>query len=123
MELDERKEFLVDTGTTRFFSPTFMVIAAKACRRRSRLYPGERMLYRNLQRHEYANNLGFSKALRVSGNKFPQGAFGGRSYIPMSQFGRSHFEKISTDRGIEFGDAIQLKCEEIAQIIMQGKKI
>ncbi|SDY78098.1 hypothetical protein SAMN05444004_103122 [Jannaschia faecimaris] len=121
LEIDELDEFLVDTGRTRFFTPTFMMIAAKACRRRSRLYPREKMLYQGLGRHEYANNLGFSRALKIAGNKFPQGAFGGRSYIPMSRFGRDHIAKISTDHGIEFGDAIQIKCEDVAQIISQGK--
>ena len=98
-----------------------MIFLAKVCRCRNRKHDGELLRYTGLDRHGYANNLGFSEALNLEGRPFPQGAFGGRNYIPMSALFRDELEIEASNIDGALGDAIQGKCEEIAQIVSQGR--
>lgn len=109
------------TSNVGFFTPTALVMLAKLCRKRARQFENERIVYTGLNLHPYANNLGFSDALNLEGRPYPQGAFGGKSYIPISIMVRDDLEERAAAEGIEFGDAIQQRCNDIAQIVEQGK--
>ncbi|MDE4133700.1 hypothetical protein PXK00_11285 [Phaeobacter sp. QD34_3] len=111
----------IDTSPVRFFTPTALVALAKVCNRRGRSNSSEKIVYHGLNRHDYANNLGFSDALNLKGKPYPQGAFGGETYIPMSAMIREELRVRSEEMGFEIGDAIQERCEDIAKIVSQGK--
>ncbi len=118
--LDKCSELTFDTGSERFLSPTALVFLAKICRCRSRRFgQDERIFYRGLENHQYANNLGFSEALRISGNPFPQKAYGGKNYFPMSALWRKDLEITAASEAIELGDAIQIVCEGISKVVSQ----
>lgn len=109
------------TGHVRFFTPTSMIFLAKTCRKRSRKHKTEDISYLGLNRHGYANNLGFSDALSLKGKPYPQGAFGGETYIPMSAFRRDELEETAMKIDGALGDAIQEKCEDIARVVSQRR--
>lgn len=109
------------TGHVGFFSPTSMIFLAKTCRTRARKHDDEEVCYYGLKSHDYANNLGFSDALNLEGKPFPQGAFGGKNYLPISGMRLSNLEDLALDQGVEVGDAIQLECNEIAKVVSQRK--
>lgn len=118
---EQSEKFRIDTRPVRFFTPTAMVFLAKVCRQRARKHSEEKVAYTGLAEHDYANNLGFSDALNLKGRPYPQGAFGGQTYIPMSVMTREALEDRACDMGLALGDAIQERCEDIAQIVSQGK--
>ena len=72
------------------------------------------MVFFGLEKHKYANNLGFSAALRLKGDPYPQGAYGGQSYTPMSAMTRHDLKLMELADNIALGDAIQIKCNDIA---------
>ncbi|APG47673.1 hypothetical protein [Phaeobacter porticola] len=115
------ENFRIDTRPVRFFTPTAMIFLAKVCRQRARKHSDEKVLYTGLAGHDYANNLGFSDALSLKGRPYPKGAFGGQTYIPMSVMTREALEDRAVDMDFALGDAIQERCEDIAQIVSQGK--
>lgn len=119
--ISEADEFRINTRPVRFFTPTAMVFLAKSCRQRARKYPNENVMVFGLKNHAYANNLGFSDALNLRGRPFPQGAFGGGTYIPISIMTRRALVERAGILEKEVGDAIQERCEDIAQIVSQGK--
>lgn len=114
-------ELRFKTGHVSFFTPTSMTMIAKTCRSRSRCYSKEKLLYSGLDKHGYANNMGFSEALNIKGNPYPQGAYGGQNYYPISAMRRDELEGLAEQRSIAIGDAIQIRCEEIAKVVSQKR--
>jgi len=109
------------TSHVRHFTPTSMLFLAKICRERSRKFTNEQIAYVGLQNHTYANNLGFSDALDLEGRPFPQRAYGGSTYIPLSFLLKAQLEETSLLHGIEIGDAIQLRAEDISEVVSQRR--
>lgn len=120
-EAPECKKVIIDTGLERFLTPTALIFIAKVCRERRRRYPEERVFYRGLREHKYANNLGFSEALNIKDKPYPQGAFGGKTYIPISVMQRDSLEAYAAENWVELGDAIQVKCENLARVVSQDR--
>lgn len=79
------------------------------------------MTYRGLNNLEYANNLGFSEALNIEKNPYPQGAFGGNSYIPLSIMKLQELEDEALDIEGQLGDAIERRCEDLSKIVSQDR--
>lgn len=104
-----------------FVTPTAMIWIAKVCRARNRQYPNERLVYKGLNHLSYANNLGFADALNLEGQPFRQGAFGGQNYIPISVMDREALEVDQEREGLELGDVLERKCNDIARIVEQGQ--
>jgi len=117
IEFPSKDRLVIDTGPERFFSPTAMLMLAKACRARGRKNPEETLVYRGLGRHSYANNLGFSEALNIKDKPYPRGAFGGYTYIPISGMSRAELSEYSADNFVELGEAIEHRCSDIARIV------
>lgn len=115
------EHLVIATGSERFISPTAMVFLAKSCRTRVRRRCDGKVSFTGLSNHQYANNLGFSEALRIQGRPHRQGAFGGSNYIPMSVMSRDVLETDAAEEGDEIGDAIQRRCDNIARIISQDR--
>jgi len=120
-EIPEKAQLHVGAGNVTFLRPTCLILLAKICRTRSRLYPKEKMLYSGLEKLNYANNLGFSQALNILDNPFPQGAFGGKSYIPMSVMSLDSLQALAAEKAFEIGDAIEERCEDISRIVSQDR--
>lgn len=106
-ELPEKDEFLVSAEGVSFLRPTCMIMIAKACRTRGRKYKDETLKYRGLEKLSYANNLGFSDALNLKGQPFPQRAFGSEHYIPLSVMSKDALEEAATELFLELGDIIE----------------
>lgn len=121
MNIERSNALTFHTQHVSTFTPTSMMFLAETCRHRSRIFSEEKISYIGLRRHSYANNLGFSEALNLKGNPFPQGAFGGKNYFPLSRLERGDLENLVSKSGIEIGDAIQEKCNEIAHVVSQRK--
>lgn len=121
LELPEKDVLSIGVGSKRFLYPTCMIFLAKACKQRSRLYKKEKIRYVGLNHLGYANNMGFSDILRLKGKPYPQRAFGGNSYIPISAISRDELEKEAAENAFELGDAISARCEEIAKIVSQDR--
>ncbi len=117
----EREKISFKTSHVRMFTPTSMVMLAKTCRFRGRTHVSEKQEFFGLKRHSYANNLGFSDALNLKGSPYPQGAFGGQSYYPMSTLERDALEKSAQQKSIHLGDAIQIERERIAEVASQRR--
>lgn len=120
-EVPERDELIIGAGHVDFLRPTCMILLAKACRTRGRRFPNETRIYRGLNKLAYPNNLGFSEALNLKGNPFPQGAFGGERYIPLSSVSLDSLEADMFKHGDELGDAIERRAKNIAQIVSQDR--
>ncbi|WP_417259538.1 hypothetical protein [Celeribacter sp.] len=118
-DIPQQEKVQFGTEKLRFFTPTSMTMFAKTCRARARKFKTEQIFYTGLRKHDYANNLGFSEALNLKGNPYPQGAFGGSTYHPMSALRRTRLESLAAEKGIEFGDAIQIRSAEIAEVVSQ----
>jgi anti-sigma regulatory factor (Ser/Thr protein kinase) len=103
------------------FTPTSMIFIAKVCRYRRRIFKSEKQTFFGLEQHSYANNLGFSSALNLKDNPYPQGAFGGRNYIPISVMERESLELKCLTDGLSQGDAIEVECRKIAAVVSQSK--
>ncbi|KAA9008326.1 hypothetical protein [Histidinibacterium aquaticum] len=103
------------------FTPTSMIALAKTCNKRVR-HGGsrEKISYVGLQNHTYANNLGFSEALQLVDNPYPQGAYGGQNYLPIYKILRADLEK-KISVGENIGDALDEECAEMARIVSQEK--
>jgi anti-sigma regulatory factor (Ser/Thr protein kinase) len=98
-----------------------MIFLAKACRHRRRLKSGEGQTFIGLSNHNYANNLGFSEALSLRDNPYPQGAYGGKNYIPISGMRRDELESEVCQSGSAIGDIIENRCVEIAKVVSQRR--
>lgn len=120
-ELPEKSVLRIGAGHVMFLRPTCMIMLAKVCRTRNRRFPRETLRFEGIEKLSYANNLGFSEALKLKGNPFPQGAFGGNSYIPLSVMSRESLENNSLNEGGELGDAIERRCGELAKIVSQDR--
>lgn len=107
-------------GPSRFMSPTALILLPKICASRWRKHKSEGMAFYNLEGLTYADNLGFSDALRLRGQPYPQGAFGGRNYIPISSMRKKTLDTWAAEQWVELGDAIQAQCDEIAPVVFQG---
>src|SRR5690606_1685097 len=110
-----------DSGASRHMTPTAMIMLIKACRARCRLYSDEQNFYLNLANHVYANNLGFSSGLNLENNPYPQGAFGGRNYFPITIMRRAALAAGALDYGDHLGDAIERECAVIARVVSQDR--
>lgn len=119
--LPERRKLVIGCGHLKFVTPTALIFLSKACAQRGRAFPDEMLAFRGLNKLEYANNLGFSSTLNLKNNPYHQGAFGGKSYIPISQLTRERVENRAIEMETQFGDAINSRCEEIAQVVSQGR--
>ncbi len=116
------KELRFRTSGVRTFTPTSMIFFAKTCRRRVRASEGkEHVFFHGLSKHSYANNFGFSDALKLEGKPYPQGAFGGKGYVPMSTMSLSHLEEVAALNSVQVGDAIEAECETIANVAAQER--
>ncbi len=120
-EIPESKKFRIGAGHVKFLRPTCMIYLAKACRQRSRKFPDEQITYSGLNNLSYANNLGFSELLNLKGKPYKKGAFGGQNYIPLSVMSRKDLESVANKKGIQLGDAISLRCDNIAKIVSQHR--
>lgn len=120
-ELPEKESLLIDASGVNFLKPTCMILLAKVCRTRGRKFKNETVSYLGLEKLSYANNLGFSEALNLEGNPFPQGAFGGERYIPLSVMSLDDLEADRIREGDELGDAIERRSRDIAQIVSQDR--
>lgn len=114
------KKLEIDTGPRRNFSPTSLIMLSKAGMQRWRDHPNEVVTYRGLNNHGYANNLGFSEALSIKDKPFPQRAFGGNTYIPISRMIRADLEIQALEADIHIGDQIEASCVPIANTVSQG---
>lgn len=85
------------------------------------MFKDETLTYFGLDKLRYPNNMGFSEALNLEGNPFPQGAFGGNSYIPLSVLSKKSLDDDRIDHADEFGDAIERRCHDIAKIVSQDR--
>lgn len=117
--LTPSEKILFLTGHVKTFTPTSMVMIAKTCRHRSRRKLDSVVSYSGLNNHTYANNLGFADALRLKGKPYPQGAFGGQTYLPMSSLERSDLEAVAWAQNVDFGDAIEYECRKMARVVSQ----
>ncbi|WP_430463329.1 hypothetical protein [Tabrizicola sp.] len=81
----------------------------------------EKQVFTGLKNHSYANNLGFSNALSIKGDPYPQGAFGGKSYIPLSVLERKKLEEIAAQEFKHIGDVIHSHCEQLARVVSQHR--
>lgn len=120
-DVPKRKTLHIGAGHVKFLRPTCMILLAKACRTRGRKYEGELLTYHGLNKLGYANNMGFSEALSLDGNPFPQGAFGGESYIPLSVISLESLQADMSENGGELGDAIERRSRDIALIVSQDR--
>lgn len=122
-DFPKSNEILIGASHITFLRPTCLIMLAKACRTRVREHEGETVKYLGLQNLKYANNLGFADALNLVGKPFPQGAFGGQNYIPMSIMKLESLENRASELGKELGDAIEERCENIAKIVSQDRSV
>lgn len=119
-EIPECNELTFSASGNRWYTPTTLIFLAKTCRSRWRKYDMEGMIYTGLEGLSYANNLGFSDALNLIGKPFPKNAFGGENYFPMSQLTREQIERLAIENSVEFGDAIQFICDDIARVVSRN---
>jgi anti-sigma regulatory factor (Ser/Thr protein kinase) len=121
MDIPKTSSLLFKTGHLRTFTPTSMVYLAKTCRFRARTNPKQQVKFAGLHKHDYANNLGFSEALKLVDNPFPKGAYGGETYLPLSTMRIEDLLCVVQKESCELGDAIQIECEKIAKVVSQKK--
>ncbi|MEO9683852.1 MAG: hypothetical protein ABJF86_17870 [Tateyamaria sp.] len=121
-EFPTRETLLIGADHVEFLRPTCLIFLAKSCKMRTRAKDAEKVVYKGLNKLTYANNLGFSDALSLEGRPYPQGAFGGHNYIPMSVLSRTSLDADALEVGDELGDAIERRCEDIARIVSQHQK-
>ncbi|UWQ96600.1 hypothetical protein K3728_05035 [Rhodobacteraceae bacterium M385] len=117
----KRETLHIGAGHVKFLRPTCMILLAKVCRTRGRKYKDETLTYHGLNKLGYANNMGFSEALSLDDNPFPQGAFGGESYIPLSVISLESLQSDMSENGGELGDAIERRSRDIALIVSQDR--
>ncbi len=98
-------------------SPTAIIWLTKGIRQCVRRIGAENITLYGLGRHTYANNLGFSEALKIVGNPFPQRAFGGHNYIPLSAMRLEDIERDAMLKADHLGDAITRECVEISHVV------
>ena len=122
-EMPEKEKLLIGAGHIKFFRPTCLILLAKSCKMRSRAKANEKLLYKGLNRLDYANNLDFSDALSLKDRPYPLGAFGGQNYIPMSVMTRDVLEEDALENSDHMGDAIERRCEDIAKIVSQHQSL
>lgn len=120
-ELEERDKFKISARNLGFVTPTSMIFLTKSCRQRAARFPKETRSYYGLANQDYANNLGFSDALHLKGRPYRQGAFGGASYIPITTMNLRRLQESAAENGTELGDEIERRCEELANVVSQGK--
>lgn len=119
--IPEQQELNICVGSKRFLYPTCMIYIAKACRQRARRYRKEKIVYTGLNHLGYANNMGFSEVLKLKGNPYQQGAFGGESYIPISSMNLDELQENAVENSYELGDAIAARSDSIARIVSQDR--
>lgn len=118
--LPEKERLLFIAGADQFITPTGLICLTKICNRRVRASENEKCSYSGLANYGYANNLGFSDALNLIDRPFPQGAFGGQTYVPISRLLRSDLELRAAEKFCHVGDVIEDNCLPIAKRISQG---
>ncbi|MCE8526252.1 hypothetical protein KBY23_13345 [Ruegeria pomeroyi] len=121
MEEEEKAKFHISAKRLGFVTPTTMIFLAKTCRQRARKFKDEQRVYHGLSALSYANNLGFSDALSLQGRPFRQGAFGGKSYIPITNIIRRRLEESAAENGTQIGDEIEARCGTLADVVSQGR--
>jgi len=121
MDIPRTSPLLFKTGHLRTFTPTSMVYLAKTCRLRARTNPKQQVKFAGLHKHDYANNLGFSEALKLVDNPYPKGAYGGQTYLPLSTMRLEDLRYVAQQEGCELGDAIQIECDKVAKVVSQKK--
>lgn len=120
MNLPESEVQRVITGPSQFISPTGLICLPKILNQRRYLFHSERVEFFGIDGYGYANNLGFSDALGLEGRPFPQGAFGGSSYVPISRMLRDELEAEASSFFVPMGEVIDKKCVPIAERVSQG---
>ncbi|WP_412564055.1 hypothetical protein [Thalassobius sp. MITS945101] len=121
MDYPEQETLTISADKLGFATPTSMIFLTKVCRQRAKKHRNETRKFFGLSKHDYANNLGFSKALNLKGNPFQQGAFGGNNYIPISLMQKDVLEEAAADKFIHLGDEIEQRCGSLAKVVSQGK--
>lgn len=119
-ELPPSDSIVFDAGPNQRITPTGIICLTKTCNRRHREHRTEQCKYSELENYEYANNLGFSDALSLKGRPYPQRAFGGENYIPISRMNVNDIESESRASFIPVGEVIERRCGPIAHKISQG---
>ncbi|MBO9468285.1 hypothetical protein J7443_23865 [Tropicibacter sp. R15_0] len=120
-DLPKQSEINFSADRVRFVTPTDMIMIAKSCLQRRRKQRDETHTFSGLKDLTYANNLGFSDALRLKGKPYQQGAFGGQNYIPISSIARKDLEESAEEKGVQLGDEIEARCLSLAAVVSQGR--
>lgn len=123
LSFPEQETLEIDANPLEFVTPTSMIFLTKACRQRARKYPNETRRYFGLSRQDYANNLGFSEELKLRGEPFKKGAFGGVSYIPISRMYLNDIEDSASRNDHHVGDEIESRCKKLAKVVSQGRSL
>lgn len=120
-ELPKQEELGINASTLKFATPTDLIFLAKSCGQRRRMYRSEKRLYYGLSKLNYANNLGFSEALQIKDKPFRQGAFGGKSYLPISLLSRKELEESAELNAHALQDEIELQCGKLSKVVSQDR--